>query len=261
MVPLAPGAVQMADRPRSDALIFIPAFDEEETVGDVVRSVRAELPDTDVLVIDDGSFDRTARQAREAGAAVVELPFNLGLGAAVQTGYLYAQRRGYRFCAHLDADGQHRPADVRRLLDAVRRDECDLAVGSRYHSPPGGGPDGEEEGPAYVPTFLRRAGTALFRSALSLVTRHRFTDTTSGLRAVNRRVIWLFASEYAGDYPELESVHGLIRRGLRIKEIPVVMLPRAGGRSKFNPFNSAFFVFKGILVLFVGLFRRDREVP
>lgn len=249
---------RMATSECRDLLIFIPAFDEEETVAAVVRSVRAELPEADILVVDDGSTDATAGRAREAGAVVAPLPFNLGLGAALQTGYLYAQRHGYRICAHMDADGQHRAADVRRLVSTVVEDECDLAIGSRYQTPSTEALlDGEPESP-YVPTFLRRGGIALFRAGLNLVTRHHFTDTTSGLRAANERVIRLFASEFAGDYPELESVHRVIRQGLRVKEIPVTMLPRAGGRSKFNPFNSAFFVFKGILVLFVGTFRGRR---
>ena len=248
----------MAARDHAEVLTFIPAFDEEETVGDVVRAIRAELPEADVLVVDDGSSDDTAERAREAGAAVAALPFNLGIGAAIQTGYLYALRHGYRLCAHLDADGQHRPADVRRALDAVRDGDCDLAIGSRYHTPPTEDAAGQQAAP-YIPSFLRRMGTGLFRGALSMVTRQRFTDTTSGLRAANSSVIELFASEYAADYPELESLHLVVRHRLRIKEIPVVMLPRAGGWSKFNPFNSAFFVFKGLLVLFVGVLRRPES--
>jgi glycosyltransferase involved in cell wall biosynthesis len=187
---------------------------------------------------------------------VATLPFNLGIGAALQTGYLYAMRHGYELCAHLDADGQHRPRDVHRLLDAVREGRCDLAIGSRYQTPSTEDLAASEDPSHYSPTLLRRLGTALFRGALSFVTRHHFTDTTSGLRAANRKAIELFASEYAGDYPELESLHSLVRNGLRFEEVPVVMLPRAGGKSKFNPFNSAFFVFKGILVLFVGVLRR-----
>ena len=241
---------------RSEVLTFIPAFDEGETVADVVRALRAELPEADVLVIDDGSSDDTVRRAHEAGARVASLPFNLGIGAAIQTGYLYAMRHGYELCAHLDADGQHRPKDVRRLLDAVREGRCDLAIGSRYQTPSTEELAASEDPTHYSPTLFRRLGTALFRGALNFVTRHHFTDTTSGLRAANRSAIELFASEYAGDYPELESLHSLVRNGLRFEEVPVVMLPRAGGKSKFNPFNSAFFVFKGILVLFVGVLRR-----
>ena len=246
----------MGDRGHAEVLLFIPAFNEAETVADVVRAVRAELPEANVLVVSDGSTDGTAHRAHRAGASVASLPFNLGIGAAIQTGYLYALRHGYRFCAHLDADGQHRPEDVRRLLDAVREGRCDLAIGSRYKTPSTDELVAGEGSSHYVPTFLRRMGTALFRQMLSFVTRHRFTDTTSGLRAANRQAIELFASEYAGDYPELESLHSLVRNGLTFEEIPVVMLPRAGGRSKFNPINSAFFIFKGLLVLFVGVLRR-----
>lgn len=216
-----------------------------------MRAVRAELPNADVLVVDDGSSDGTAAAARRAGAMVASLPFNRGLGAALQTGYLYARDNGYSFCAHLDSDGQHRPEDLHQLLDVVRSDRADLVLGSRYKLP-----DAEAMAGAYEPTLLRRVGTELFRRLLSFTTRHHFTDTTSGLRAANRRVIELFASYYGADYPELESLQRVVRSGLRLEEIPVVMLPRAAGRSKFNPFNSAFFVFKGLLVVGVGAARR-----
>src|SRR5690349_12776920 len=173
-------APSMVERVQAEVLTFIPAFNEGQTVAAVVRAVLAEFPDADVLVVDDGSTDDTARRAREAGASVARLPFNLGIGAAIQTGYLYARRRGYEFCAHLDADGQHRPEDVRRLLDAVREGRCDLAIGSRYKTPSTDELVAGEGSSHYVPTFLRRMGTGLFRRMLSFVTRHRFTDTTSG---------------------------------------------------------------------------------
>lgn len=252
---MCPRARSSLARVSADTLIFIPAFNEEESVADVVRAVRAELPDADILVIDDGSSDRTAAVSREAGAIVASLPFNRGLGAALQTGYLYAREHGYSFCAHLDSDGQHRPEDLHKLLDAVRSGRADLALGSRYKLP-----DAKRMAEAYEPTLLRRIGTELFRRLLSFTTRHHFTDTTSGLRAANRTVIELFASYYGADYPELESLQRVVRCGLRLEEIPVVMLPRAAGRSKFNPFNSAFFVFKGLLVVGVGAARRHAPV-
>ena len=240
----------MGKRARANTLIFIPAFDEAESVAGVVCGVADALPHADILVIDDGSTDDTAAAARRAGALVASLPFNQGLGAALQTGYLYARRNGYAYCAHLDSDGQHRPEDLERLLSAVRRG-ADMALGSRYHTP-----SAEDLAGAYEATLLRRLGIRLFRALLTFVTRHRFTDTTSGFRAANRRVIDLFASYYAPDYAELESLQRLVRERLVVEEIPVTMLPRAAGTSKFNPFNSAFFVFKGLLVLSVGSLRR-----
>jgi len=233
-------------------LVFIPAWNEEGTVADVIAGVRGRLPDADVLVVDDGSGDGTAAAAREAGALVASLPFNQGLGAALQTGYLYALRQGYDLCAHLDADGQHPPAEVARLLDEVRADRADLVIGSRYSDP------GQAEGDDYQPTISRRIGTSVFRFFLTLATRQRFTDTTSGMRAANRTVMELFSENYSPDFAEIESLQLAVREGLRVEEVPVRMLERVGGSSFLTPLRSAFFIFKGLIVLLVGQFRPRR---
>jgi glycosyltransferase involved in cell wall biosynthesis len=230
-------------------LVFIPAWNEEATVGDVIAGLRERLPDADVLVIDDGSTDATTSRARAAGAQVATLPFNQGLGAALQTGYLYALRGGYELCAHLDADGQHPPEDVGRLLDEVREDRADLVIGSRYSDP------GELDRDEYRPTLSRRIGTSLFRFFLTLATRQRFTDTTSGMRAANRRVMILFGERYSPDFGEIESLQRAVRQGLRVKEVPVRMLERQDGDSFLTPLKSAFFIFKSLVVLLVGQFR------
>jgi glycosyltransferase involved in cell wall biosynthesis len=230
-------------------LVFIPAWNEEATVGDVIAGLRERLPDADVLVIDDGSTDATTSRARAAGAQVATLPFNQGLGAALQTGYLYALRGGYELCAHLDADGQHPPEDVGRLLDEVREDRADLVIGSRYSEP------GELDREEYRPTLSRRIGTSLFRFFLTLATRQRFTDTTSGMRAANRRVMILFGERYSPDFGEIESLQRAVRQGLRVKEVPVRMLERQDGHSFLTPLKSAFFIFKSLVVLLVGQFR------
>lgn len=230
-------------------LVFIPAWNEEDAVGSVIKGVREHLPQADILVIDDGSQDQTGLRAREAGAMVATLPFNQGLGAALQTGYLYALREGYEACAHLDADGQHPPAEVARLLAEIEDDRADLVVGSRYRDP-----DSAGEGD-YRASFTRQIGINFFRVALSLATRQRFTDTTSGMRAANRKVMALFSDRYSPDFAELESLQRAVREGLRVKELPVRMLPRVGGRSFLTPLKSAFFIFKGLLVLAVGQFR------
>jgi glycosyltransferase involved in cell wall biosynthesis len=231
-------------------LVFIPAWNEEGSVAAVISDVRKSIPDADVLVVDDGSTDATVERAREAGATVASLPFNQGLGAALQTGYLYALRQGYDFCAHLDSDGQHPASEVVRLLAEVTADRADLVLGSRYRD------DGE---PAHVddyqPTFSRRIGTSLFRFFLTLATRQRFTDTTSGMRAANRRVMSLFSENYSPDFAEIESLQLAVRQGLRVEEVPVRMLERADGRSFLTPVRSAFFIFKGLVVLLVGMFK------
>jgi glycosyltransferase involved in cell wall biosynthesis len=238
-------------------LVFIPAWNEEASIGSVIAGVRDSIPGADVLVVDDGSVDSTAARARQAGAMVASLPFNQGLGAALQTGYLYALRNGYDFCAHLDADGQHPPPEVARLLAEVTSDHADLAIGSRYRDP--GAASAEEDD--YRPTLSRRIGTGVFRFFLTLATRQRFTDTTSGMRAANRRVMSLFGERYSPDFAELESLQRAVRQGLRVEELPVRMLPRREGSSFLTPLRSAFFIFKSVIVLLVGQFRpRSAEV-
>jgi glycosyltransferase involved in cell wall biosynthesis len=236
-------------------LVFIPAWNEADAVAAVIAGVRERLPGADVLVVDDGSSDETAARAAAAGAVVASLPFNQGLGAALQTGYLYALRGGYDFCAHLDADGQHPPPEVARLLEEVRADRADLVIGSRYREADAGGGTEGVAGEDYQPTILRRIGTSVFRFFLTLATRQRFTDTTSGMRAANRRVMELFSENYSPDFAEIESLQLAVRQGLRVEEVPVQMLERVGGSSFLTPVRSAFFIFKGMIVLLVGQFR------
>lgn len=230
-------------------LVFIPAWNEEASIAEVIADVRKAIPEADILVVDDGSGDATVERAREAGAVVASLPFNQGLGAALQTGYLYALRGGYDACAHLDADGQHPAEEVARLLAEVTGDRADLVIGSRYHA------GAEAASGDYRPTFSRRIGTSVFRFFLTLATRQRFTDTTSGMRAANRRVMALFSQHYSPDFAEIESLQLAVRQGLRVEELPVRMLERTGGSSFLTPLRSAFFIFKGLVVLLVGQFR------
>ncbi|MFL5901048.1 MAG: glycosyltransferase family 2 protein [Solirubrobacterales bacterium] len=230
-------------------VVFIPAWNEEDSIVEVIAGVRASIPGADLLVIDDGSVDATGERAREAGALVASLPFNQGLGAALQTGYLHALREGYEACAHLDADGQHPPAEVARLLEEIYADRADLVIGSRYRDP------AKAESDDYKPTISRRIGIGVFRFFLTLATRQRFTDTTSGMRAANRSVMAMFSERYSPDFAEIESLQLAVREGLRVEEVPVRMLERAGGTSFLTPLRSAFFIFKGMIVLLVGQFR------
>jgi glycosyltransferase involved in cell wall biosynthesis len=238
-------------------LVFIPAWNESASIGAVVADVHRHLPAADVLVVDDGSTDATTARARQSGVLVATLPFNQGLGAALQTGYLYALREGYDFCAHLDADGQHPPAEVARLLAEVEADRADLVIGSRYAKQPEPLPGVamEMEGEDYKATWTRTIGINVFRVFLTLATRQRFTDTTSGMRAANRRVMSLFSENYSPDFAEIESLQLAVREGLRVEEVPVRMLERTGGTSFLTPLRSAFFIFKGLIVILVGLFK------
>jgi glycosyltransferase involved in cell wall biosynthesis len=237
-------------------LVFIPAWNEEASIADVIADVREHLPQADILVVDDGSTDATTATAQAEGVLVATLPFNQGLGAALQTGYLYALREGYDTCAHLDADGQHPAEEVARLLAEVTANRADLVIGSRYVNP-----GAETASDDYKPTFSRRIGTSVFRFFLTLATRQRFTDTTSGMRAANRKVMSLFSENYSPDFAEIESLQLAVREGLRVEELSVRMLERAGGTSFLTPVRSAFFIFKGVVVLLVGQFRpRQAEV-
>ncbi|HVW46508.1 MAG TPA: glycosyltransferase family 2 protein [Solirubrobacterales bacterium] len=236
-------------------LVFIPAWNEEASIDAVIADVRTNLPGADILVVDDGSTDATTARAQAAGVLVATMPFNQGLGAALQTGYLWALRQGYDFCAHLDADGQHPAAEVARLLAEVEGDRADLVIGSRYAAQTEPLPGAEVEGKDYQATWSRRIGINVFRFMLTLATRQRFTDTTSGMRAANRRVMKLFSENYSPDFAEIESLQLAVREGLRVEEVPVRMLERTGGSSFLTPVRSAFFIFKGLVVILVGQFK------
>jgi glycosyltransferase involved in cell wall biosynthesis len=231
-------------------LAIVPAHNEEAVVGRVVEELLAYDPRLDVVVIDDGSADGTAAVAAAAGAAVVRLPFNLGIGGAVQTGFKYALEHGYETAVRLDGDGQHDPAELPKLLEPLLRDDADVVVGSRFANG-----DGE-----YRPPFARRAGIRWFAHLVSLLTRQKLTDTTSGFQAVNARAIQLFAADYPHDYPEVEAAVMVVRHKLRIHEVPVRMRGRETGSSSITALRSLYYAVKVTLALFVGIFRR-RVVP
>lgn len=231
-------------------LAIVPAHNEVGAVAATVREINAAAPDFDVLVIDDGSTDGTAAAARAAGARVVSLPFNLGIGAAVQSGYLYAERRGYEVAVQVDGDGQHDPRDIPRLLAELKADPAThLVTGSRFLEL--GAPD--ERGHRSTP--FRRLGIALFARVVSLVTRQRVTDPTSGFRMTDRRGIELFARDYPSDYPEVEAIVLAHTYSLRTREIAVRMRPRTTGRSKISTTASLYYLVKVLLAVLVSSLR------
>jgi glycosyltransferase involved in cell wall biosynthesis len=212
----------------SDTLVFIPAWNEEDNLPAVLDALQAELPDADVLVVDDGSTDRTADVAREHGAAVHSLGANLGLRFGIAAGYRYALEHGYAYCGRVDADGQHPARELKRLLELVRRGDCDVAVGSRFVS--------GEGYPAYryLPSPSRRFGTAVLRRAMRLVLDRSFGDATSGLYAVNALALPLLAETYTSRAPEVEALVRIANAGLVLEEVPVLMEERSSGVSKLR---------------------------
>jgi glycosyltransferase involved in cell wall biosynthesis len=230
-------------------LAIVPAFNEAATIAEVVSELRDFDLALEVLVVDDGSTDITSAVAEAAGARVLRLPINLGIGGAVQAGYLYAFERGFDLAVQVDGDGQHDPKELGRLLDPILAGRADLAIGTRFA--------GEQ---SYRAPLARRIGISLFAALVSLRVRQRMTDTTSGFRAVNRRGIRLFAADYPHDYPEIESVVTAARGDLRVCEVPVAMRQRAAGRSSITAFRSFYYVVKVLLALFVGLFPRSSLV-
>ena len=227
-------------------IAIVPAHNEEGAVGGVVSEIAAFDPALDVVVIDDGSDDRTAAVAQAAGAYVVRLPFNLGIGAAVQTGFKFALEEDYEIAVRLDGDGQHDPAELPRLLEVLERDGADVVVGSRFVAGAG-----DHHGPR-----SRRAGIVFFAKLVSLLTRQNVTDTTSGFQALNRRGIAIFAADYPHDYPEVEATLMVHKHRLRLVEVPVQMRDREHGTSSITLVRSVYYMLKVTLALFVGMLRR-----
>jgi glycosyltransferase involved in cell wall biosynthesis len=213
-----------------DTLVFIPAWNEENSLPAVLHELKQELPGADILVIDDGSTDRTAHVAREQGAEVLSFGENRGLRAAIAAGYEYAAEKGYGFCGRVDADGQHPVAELRKLLDVVREGKCDVAVGSRYATAGGNGFSRER----YTTSPARRLGTGILRRSMEVVLDRPFHDATSGMYAVNARAMPILARPYSSGAPEVEAVLRLHEEGLSVDEVPVEMRERASGESKLQ---------------------------
>lgn len=227
-------------------IAIVPAFNEERNVGRVLDELRSLDPGLDVVVVSDGSTDRTVEVAAARGAHVIRLPFNLGIGGAVQTGFRHAWEEGYELAVRLDGDGQHDPAELRALVAPIVAGEADLAVGSRFVS--GGG---------YRSSAARRIGIRILAQVVSLIARQRLTDTTSGFQACNRRAIAVYAADLPHDYPEVEGMVMAIKHRIRLVEVAVTMREREHGQSSIGALASIYYMVKILLALFVDLFRRD----
>jgi glycosyltransferase involved in cell wall biosynthesis len=226
---------------------IVPALNEAGALPAVIDELRAFDPGLDVVVVDDGSVDRTAAVARSMGACVLRLPFNLGIGGAVQTGFRFAFENDYDLAVRVDGDGQHDPAQLGRLIAPVLADEADIVVGSRFAADADG----------YRSSRTRRIGIRLLARVVSGIVGQRVTDTTSGFQALNKHGIALFARDYPHDYPEVEATVMVFRHRLRLIEVPVTMRERGSGRSSITSLRSVYYMVKVLLAIFVGLFRRN----
>jgi hypothetical protein len=246
---VAPTAVARDLVPGLDALrrvAIVPALNEERSVARVIAELRAFDPELEVVVVSDGSTDRTAEVAEEHGAHALRLPFNLGIGGAVQAGFRYAYEHGFDLAVRVDGDGQHDPSQLGAVLEPVLAGEADIAVGSRFAGSEG-----------YRSSRSRRVGIRILAWTVSRLVGQRVTDTTSGFQAINRAGIALFARDYPHDYPEVEATVMAFKHQLRLLEVPVSMREREHGRSSITALRSIYYMTKVLLALFVGLFRRN----
>jgi glycosyltransferase involved in cell wall biosynthesis len=228
-------------------LIIVPAYNEEESLPGVIRNLGENFPLSDVLVVNDGSRDATAQTARGMGVKVLDLPFNLGIGGAMQAGYLHAKQNGYEIAVQFDGDGQHVAGEIQKLIRPLAAGTADIVIGSRFLVP------GE-----YRASFYRMTGIRIFSFILSRIIGTAVTDSTSGFRAANRRVIEFFARTYPDDYPEAESLVLLHKVKLRMTEVAVTMLERTGGRSSITPVRSLYYMTKVLMAIFIDLMKKVR---
>ena len=227
-------------------IAIVPAYNEAGAIGRVVDEIAASEPAPDVLVIDDASADDTAAIARAHGAIVLRLPFNVGIGGAVQAGFRYALQEGYELALRLDGDGQHDAGELAKLLAPIERGEADFVIGSRFVDGTG----------SYRPPLGRRLGIRVFAGLVSILGRHRVTDTKSGFVALDRKAIALFAEEYPHDYPEVEATLVALRSGLRLGQVQVEMRERETGTSSITFIRSLYYIAKVTLALLVASLRR-----
>ena len=225
-------------------LVIIPAFNEEENIEETVRRVMEAVPEYDYVVVNDSSGDATLAICRNNGFRVLNLPINLGIGGAVQTGFKYAELNGYDYAVQIDGDGQHDPEYIRPMMEALKSNNADMVIGSRFI---------EKEG--FQSYAIRRWGIKYFSILIKLLTGRVITDPTSGLRLMNRDIIGKFAAEYPRDYPEPETALSVLKDKYKVAEIPVVMHERQGGKSSISIKAGAYYMIKVTIAIFVEMLR------
>lgn len=228
-------------------LIIVPAFNEEASLPGVLRDLREQMPSADILVVNDGSEDSTSKIAREGGVKLADLPFNLGIGGAVQTGYLYAAHHGYDAAVQFDGDGQHLGTEIGKLLRPLEEGVADIVIGSRFLVPG-----------VYKAPLFRTLGIWIFSVVLSRIMSATVTDSTSGFRAANRKAIDFFAKMYPDDYPEVEALVLSHKAKLRMTEVPVAMRERTGGKSSITAVRSVYYMTKVLMAIFIDLLKKVR---
>jgi hypothetical protein len=227
-------------------LIVIPAYNEEGQVAAVIQEVKQQVPQAQILVVNDGSSDQTEQKALACGARVLSHPFNMGYGVALQTGYKYARRYGFDYVLQMDGDGQHDPQFLRTLLAEVQEGKVDVVIGSRFLG----------EGEYRVPP-LRRMGMLLFGFIASQLSRQKITDPTSGYQALGRRAIEFYTHDgFPGDYPDADVLIRLHRAGLGMREVPVAMQPNSNGRSMHSGLKPLYYIYKMLLSIILDLLRK-----
>jgi glycosyltransferase involved in cell wall biosynthesis len=227
-----------------DILVITPAFNEAKNIEGVINDLKENFPQGKIIVINDGSIDNTSSCAKSLGVNVVDLPYNLGIGGAVQTGFIIAERDNYGVVIQFDGDGQHVAEEITKILEPVNK-EADIVIGSRFSG-----------AHYYKMPFMRRVGSHLLSLLISTACNNKITDTTSGFRAYGEKAIKLFSSSYPEDYPEVEALILAHKKKLSLKEVPVNMKPRLKGRSSITPLNSIYYMIKVILAVCVDLLKK-----
>lgn len=225
-------------------LVIVPAYNEGGCIGNVIDDLRTNFPEGHILVVNDGSQDNTSEAARKLGVRVIDLPFNLGIGGAMQTGFRYAREGGYDAAIQFDGDGQHRADEIPKILGPYRKDNADLVVGSRFLSEGG-----------FTSSIQRRLGSKILSFVVSSLTKKRLTDTTSGFRLYGERAIEFFSGLYPEDYPEVEALILAHKKGLRISEVPAEIDARKFGRSSITAARAGYYMVKVLLAIFVDLLK------
>jgi glycosyltransferase involved in cell wall biosynthesis len=228
-------------------LIIVPAYQEEANILQVIEDIRTHISEADILVVNDGSVDQTAQLARQEGVKVIDHPYNMGIGAAVQTGFKYACERHYSEALRIDGDYQHPAQEGPRLLKILAEEKADLVIGSRFIKPTG-----------YRGSWLRRTGNLLFQGVNALAVGQKIVDNTSGFMAYSQKAITLLSQTYLGEFPEPESISYLISQGCKIIEVPVQMRNRSGGKSSITPLRSVYYMVR-VLASIISFNQQSRR--